>query len=75
MSAGYVYVNRVGAFPAPQPPTLPGSPISDSSQTHVPQDILGTWQRCVAACETALKQKKRVVVDNTNPDVQTRARS
>lgn len=32
MSAGYVYVNRVGAFPAPRPPTVCVAP---SSQTHL----------------------------------------
>ncbi|XP_019629199.1 PREDICTED: bifunctional polynucleotide phosphatase/kinase-like [Branchiostoma belcheri] len=41
---------------------------------HVNRDVLGTWQKCVAACSQALAGGKGVVVDNTNPDVESRKR-
>ncbi|KAI9313286.1 polynucleotide kinase 3 phosphatase-domain-containing protein [Dichotomocladium elegans] len=42
---------------------------------HVNQDTLRTKEKCVAACQAAIKENKPVVIDadNTNPDVATRA--
>lgn len=38
------------------------------------RDKLGTWQKCVSALESALRDKKNAVIDNTNIDVDTRKR-
>lgn len=38
------------------------------------RDKLGTWQKCVSALESALRDKKSAVVDNTNIGVDTRKR-
>jgi len=38
------------------------------------QDTLKTWQKCVAATKEAVAKGLSVVVDNTNPDVESRRR-
>ncbi|GMT25580.1 hypothetical protein PFISCL1PPCAC_16877, partial [Pristionchus fissidentatus] len=40
----------------------------------VNRDTLGTWQKCVAEAKSALCAGKSVVVDNTNPDKESRRR-
>lgn len=41
---------------------------------HVNRDKIGSWQKCVALCESSLSKGLSVVVDNTNPDVESRNR-
>ncbi|XP_057569358.1 bifunctional polynucleotide phosphatase/kinase isoform X6 [Hippopotamus amphibius kiboko] len=61
-------------FPGAGKSTFLQEHLTSAGYVHVNRDTLGSWQRCVTTCEAALKQRKRVVIDNTNPDVQSRAR-
>ncbi|KAF1759575.1 hypothetical protein GCK72_016042 [Caenorhabditis remanei] len=40
----------------------------------VNRDTLGTWQKCVAAVRSHLKNGDSVIIDNTSPDVESRSR-
>lgn len=61
-------------FPGAGKSTFLQEHLVSAGYVHVNRDTLGSWQRCVATCEAALKQRKRVVIDNTNPDPPSRAR-
>ena len=38
------------------------------------KDTLGTWKKCVDMCAKSLRQGQSVVIDNTNPDKESRQR-
>ncbi|XP_047565838.1 bifunctional polynucleotide phosphatase/kinase isoform X2 [Lutra lutra] len=61
-------------FPGAGKSTFLQEHLVSAGYVHVNRDTLGSWQRCVTMCENALKQRKRVVIDNTNPDPPSRAR-
>ncbi|EFA06186.1 Bifunctional polynucleotide phosphatase/kinase-like Protein [Tribolium castaneum] len=41
---------------------------------HVSRDKLGSWQKCAKMLEDCLQKKQSVVIDNTNPDKESRQR-
>lgn len=45
-----------------------------SGYVYINRDNLGTWQKCVAALQRAIQDKKSAVIDNTNPDLESRKR-
>ncbi|KAK7072515.1 hypothetical protein SK128_018821 [Halocaridina rubra] len=60
----------------------PGSGKSFLASTHFAKlgyvqanrDTIGSWQKCVALLEKSTQEGKHVVIDNTNPDVESRKR-
>ncbi|XP_074535917.1 bifunctional polynucleotide phosphatase/kinase [Halichoeres trimaculatus] len=61
-------------FPASGKSTFFHTHVIPKGYVYVNRDTLGSWQKCVAACDSALKEGKSVVVDNTNPDLESRKR-
>nr|XP_021489533.1 bifunctional polynucleotide phosphatase/kinase isoform X1 [Meriones unguiculatus]XP_021489569.1 bifunctional polynucleotide phosphatase/kinase isoform X1 [Meriones unguiculatus] len=61
-------------FPGAGKSTFIQEHLVSAGYVHVNRDTLGSWQRCVSSCQAALRQRKQVVIDNTNPDVPSRAR-
>ncbi|RZB94430.1 PNK3P, AAA 33, and/or Zeta toxin domain containing protein [Asbolus verrucosus] len=41
---------------------------------HVSRDKLGTWQKCAKSLEECIQRNQSVVIDNTNPDKESRQR-
>lgn len=48
--------------------------LEEKGYTIANRDKLGTWQKCVSVMERELDAKKCVVIDNTNPDIESRKR-
>ncbi|XP_068243727.1 bifunctional polynucleotide phosphatase/kinase-like, partial [Palaemon carinicauda] len=60
----------------------PGSGKSFLASTHFAglgyvqanRDTIGSWQKCISIMEKSVQEGKSVVIDNTNPDVDSRQR-
>ncbi|CAJ0572136.1 unnamed protein product, partial [Mesorhabditis spiculigera] len=61
-------------FPGSGKSTLARKLAEDHGYKVVNRDTLGTWQKCVQEGKAALMAGQSVVVDNTNPDVESRER-
>lgn len=61
-------------FPAAGKTTFYETMMKSNGYVHVSRDNLGSWQKCVSLCEQQLLKGRKVVVDNTNPDVESRNR-
>ncbi|XP_057695043.1 bifunctional polynucleotide phosphatase/kinase [Corythoichthys intestinalis] len=61
-------------FPASGKSTFFQTHVIPKGYVYVNRDTLGSWQKCVAACEQALKEGRSVAIDNTNPDPESRKR-
>lgn len=61
-------------FPASGKTTFYETMMKPEGYVHVNRDKLGSWQKCVSVCESELLKGRKVVIDNTNPDVESRSR-
>ncbi|KAF6722400.1 Bifunctional polynucleotide phosphatase/kinase [Oryzias melastigma] len=61
-------------YPASGKSTFFHAHIIPKGYVYVNRDTLGSWQKCVAVCERALREGRSVAVDNTNPDLESRKR-
>ncbi|XP_071966339.1 bifunctional polynucleotide phosphatase/kinase isoform X2 [Engystomops pustulosus] len=73
VSSSQEVVVTVG-FPAAGKSSFIKEHLVSKGYVYANRDTLGTWQKCVAACEEALRNGKSIVVDNTNPDKESRSR-
>lgn len=48
--------------------------LESAGYVHVNRDTLKTWQKCVKLTEQSIGNQLSVVVDNTSPDKESRAR-
>ncbi|XP_072357675.1 bifunctional polynucleotide phosphatase/kinase [Scyliorhinus torazame] len=72
-SAGPEVIVAVG-FPGSGKSTFIQQHLVRDGYVYANRDTLGSWQKCVTVCEAALRDGKRVAVDNTNPDLESRSR-
>lgn len=61
-------------YPASGKSTYFRKHFEPSNYVHINRDKLGSWQKCVAKCTENVKAGKSVVIDNTNPDIESRKR-
>ncbi|XP_064641218.1 bifunctional polynucleotide phosphatase/kinase-like [Lineus longissimus] len=48
--------------------------LTPKGYVQISRDQLGNWQKCVAKCKQVLSGGSSVVIDNTNPDPESRSR-
>ncbi|XP_018325065.1 uncharacterized protein F21D5.5 [Agrilus planipennis] len=61
-------------FPGSGKSTFCKENLVKNGYIYANRDTLGSWQKCAKVVEEGLQNGKSVVVDNTNPDVESRKR-
>ncbi|XP_060602624.1 bifunctional polynucleotide phosphatase/kinase-like [Ruditapes philippinarum] len=74
LTSGSQEVILLAGFPASGKSFFAKKYLEPKGYVVVNRDTLKTWQKCLALCKDSLKKGSSVVVDNTNADVESRAR-
>uniref|UniRef100_T1J499 PNK FHA domain-containing protein n=1 Tax=Strigamia maritima TaxID=126957 RepID=T1J499_STRMM len=61
-------------FPASGKTFFAQSHLIKHGYVHINRDSLKSWTKCIAECKSALSKGNSAVVDNTNPDIDSRKR-
>ncbi|XP_067144815.1 uncharacterized protein F21D5.5 [Centruroides vittatus] len=61
-------------FPAAGKSHFAGKYLLPKGYVHINRDTLGSWKKCIHECETSVQKGLNVVIDNTNPDKESRKR-
>lgn len=61
-------------YPASGKSTFAHRQFGEKGYQVINRDKLGSWQKCVSVLESYLAMKKPCVIDNTNPDSESRKR-
>lgn len=74
LPAGHTEVVVLVGYPASGKSHFAKEYLVSKQYTHINRDTLKSWQKCVEECEKALEHGCSAVIDNTNPDPESRKR-
>ncbi|KAK8773485.1 polynucleotide kinase 3'-phosphatase [Amblyomma americanum] len=74
LSAGHTEVVVLVGYPASGKSHFAKEYLVPKQYVHINRDMLKSWQKCVEECEKALERDRSAVIDNTNPDPESRKR-
>uniref|UniRef100_G3MKQ2 PNK FHA domain-containing protein n=1 Tax=Amblyomma maculatum TaxID=34609 RepID=G3MKQ2_AMBMU len=74
LPAGHTEVVVLVGYPASGKSHFAKEYLVSKQYAHINRDMLKSWQKCVEECEKALERGWSAVIDNTNPDPESRKR-
>lgn len=74
LPAGHTEVVVLVGYPASGKSHFAKEYLVSKHYSHINRDTLKSWQKCVEECKKALEHGRSAVIDNTNPDPESRKR-